>query len=598
MKTRLLLLILALCSASCQDNAFLPSQELIQTRAVVDKNNISISNPELITNWENLTEITLNTVGTSTINKRVSTPWTNSSTPLSEKFRKDIKAEDGWIMLFHTFKEVGLDEKQNYMCLYNQFTGFIKIFYYYEGDRNSQGTQWFVRTSNGEKAKLFNLTDYIAKTDTAKCDHNIVLYSNLSGDPTKGLVTGWNGFEFEVPYCTDYRNIDFVIGAYDKNITSYDFLGKGESSIVGTTTGTSNNTSSSTTTTSTATVDGEDAKKYIDNLNQKAELGSKIDSLITSVPNGGHASAITSGANKAFGRTTTTTTTTSSSSTTKEDIKLTTTGTISMIGNGSSETTSGIPSLSFNLYNAMNPSVNSQASTCSSFIFNSNRTSDAEEHFLGVWTVKTQPWILYERFTPVKTERITKIPGGEIVISGNTRTPKIVSISGFAYTNPDIIKYKVSATADIELMRCDTLNGIPYKKGIKDIGADITKDKLLYKDISNCFYDTNSTKTIKCSGSINESKNEIYRYYYDWGINLNGRILAIVSLKATYSYHEKIITVNQSRIFEVSYNFDAIYVEDYDAWYNNYNAGCAVINYRKPAYGILIEEEDLYLYGK
>ena len=89
MKTRLLLLILALCSASCQDNAFLPSQELIQTRAVVDKNNISISNPELITNWENLKEITLNTIGTSTINKRVSTPWTDSSTPLSEKFRKE-----------------------------------------------------------------------------------------------------------------------------------------------------------------------------------------------------------------------------------------------------------------------------------------------------------------------------------------------------------------------------------------------------------------------------------------------------------------------------------------------------------------------------
>ena len=246
----------------------------------------------------------------------------------------------------------------------------------------------------------------------------------------------------------------------------------------------------------------------------------------------------------------------------------------------------------------MNPSVNSQASTCNSFIYNRNRTSNAEEHFLGVWTVRTQPWIIYERFTPVKIERKTKIPKGEIVILGNTTVPKIISTSGFAHMNPDIIKYRVSVTSDIELMRCDTLNGIPYKKGIKDIGSDITKDKLLYKDISNCFYDTNSTKTIKCNGSINGSKNEIYRYYYDWGINLNGRVLAIVSLKATYSYHGKVITVNQSRIVEVSYNFDAIYVEDYDAWYNNYNQGCAVINYRKPAYGILIEEEDLYLYGK
>lgn len=594
MKTRLLLLILALCSASCQDNAFLPSQELIQTRAVVDKNNISISNPELITNWENLTEITLNTVGTSTINKRVSTPWTNSSTPLSEKFRKDIKAEDGWIMLFHTFKEVGLDEKQNYMCLYNQFTGFIKIFYYYEGDRNSQGTQWFVRTSNGEKAKLFNLTDYIAKTDTAKCDHNIVLYSNLSGDPTKGLVTGWNGFEFEVPYCTDYRNMDFVIGAYDKNITSYDFLGKGESSIVGTTTGTSNNTSSSTTTTSTATVDGEDAKNYIEKLNQKAELGSKNDSLITSAPNGGHASAITSGANKAFGRTTTTTTSSSSSTTTKEDIKLTMTGTISMSGNGSSETTSGIPSLSFNLYNTMNPSVNNQASTCNSFVYNTNRSSDTDEHFLGVWTMQTQPWVLYERLTSVY--KIRRSSGDRNIVTGNASTPKIVTHSASIKTNPNINQYISNRKISVEFFRCDTLNGIPFKRGVKDIGEMFSpKANLLYKDQNNCFYEAGHVWTVERSGFADASKT-YYSYYYDWGITLSGRLLAIVSLETTYFYLGKTIKVNQSRIYNVSYNFDVLYVEDYDIWYNS--GHCVVINYKEPYFGIHIEEEDLHLYGK
>lgn len=598
MKTRLLLLTLALCSASCQDSAFLPSQELIQTRAVVDKNNISISNPELITNWENLKEITLNTIGTSTINKRVSTPWTDSSTPLSEKFRKDIKAEDGWIMLFHTFKEVGLDEKQNYMCLYNQFTGFIKIFYYYEGDRNSQGTQWFVRTSNGEKAKLFNLTDYIAKTDTAKCDHNIVLYSNLSGDPTKGLVTGWNGFEFEVPYCTDYRNMDFVIGAYDKNITSYDFLGKEESSIVGTTTGTSNNTSSSTTTTSTATIDGEDAKNYIEKLNQKAELGSKIDSLITSAPNGGHASVITSGANKAFGRTTTTTTSSSSSTTTKEDIKLTMTGTISMTGNGSSETTAGIPSLSFNLYNTMNPSINSQASTCNSFIYNANRSSDANEHFLGVWTVATNPWVVYERLTSVYN--IKNTAADKRIVSGNATTPRIVNDYAPIETNPDLNQYKVSSKSNIELFRCDFLNGNPFKKGVKDIGEIFShspKASLLYKDQNNCFYEAGNVWTVERSGLIDPSKT-YYNYYYDWGIILSGRLLAIVTLETTYSYLGKTIKVNQSRIYNVSYNFDAIYVEDYDAWYNNSGYKCVVINYREPYFGVLIEEEDLYLYDK
>lgn len=598
MKTRLLLLILVLCSASCQDNAFLPSQELIQTRAVVDKNNISISNPELITNWENLTEITLNTVGTSTINKRVSTPWTNSSTPLSEKFRKDIKAEDGWIMLFHTFKEVGLDEKQNYMCLYNQFTGFIKIFYYYEGDRNSQGTQWFVRTSNGEKAKLFNLTDYIAKTDTAKCDHNIVLYSNLSGDPTKGLVTGWNGFEFEVPYCTDYRNMDFVIGAYDKNITSYSFLGKEESSIVGTTTGTSNNTSSSTTTTTTATIDGEDAKKYIENLDKKAELGSKIDSLITSAPNGGHASAITSGANKAFGRTTTTTTSSSSSTTTTEDIRLTTTGTISMVGNGSSETTAGIPSLSFNLYNTMNPSINSRASECNSFVYNTDRGSNTGEHYIGTWTVSTDPWVSYERMTYLID---IKYPNGtKDFVSGNARTPRIVSKYVNIKTNPYISQYEVSSRSSIEFLRCDSLNGAPYKKGVKDIGEMFSykpKAGLLYKDKNNCFYEAGNAWTVECSGNVDPSRT-YNKYYYDWGITLNGRLMAIVSVEKIYSFSGKTIKVNQSRIYNVSYNFDIVYVEDYDAWYNNNAYHNIVINYKRPYFGIHIEEEDLYLYGK
>lgn len=597
MKTRLVLLTLVLCLASCQDNVFFFSQDPVLTRGIVDNNNVSISNPELITNWENLKDITLNTIGTSTINKRVSTPWNDSSTPLSEKFRKDIKAEDGWIMLFHTFKEVGLDEKQNYMCLYNQFTGFIKVFYYYEGERNSQGTQWFVRTSNGEKAKLFNLTDYIAKTDTAKCEHSIVLYSNLSGDPTKGLVPGWNGFEFEVPYCTDYRNMDFVIGAYDHNITSYNFLGKEESSIVGTATAKSNSTSSSTTT--TATVDGEDAKKYIENLDKKAELGSKIDSLITSANNSGHASAVNSGVNKAFGKTTTTTTTSSTSSSTKEDIKLTTSGTITIAGNGSSETTAGIPSLSFNLYNIMNPKASTQASTCRSIVYNTNLNSDTGEHFLGVWTLKSQPWIMYERFTPVKIERKTKIPGRNVfTIDGSTTVPEIVSKTAFYSFNPNIHKYRVKLSSNIELIRCDTLNGVPFKKGIKDIGADIVKNGLLYKDINNCFYDTNSSKTIKCNGSVNESKKDIFHYYYDWGIILKGRLLAIITINATYSYQGKTIIVNQSRVFNVSYNFDANYVEDYDPWYNNYDNCCAVINNKKPAYGIWIDEEDLHLYGK
>ena len=122
---------------SCQDIAVFESQDTLKARATVDSDgdNISISNPTLINNWENVTVIRLNTEG-DTNSHRVTSPWTEgSSGPLSADFRNDIKSEDGWKMLFHTFKEIGLDENQNYMCFYNMFTGYLKIFYYYMPDQ-------------------------------------------------------------------------------------------------------------------------------------------------------------------------------------------------------------------------------------------------------------------------------------------------------------------------------------------------------------------------------------------------------------------------------------------------------------------------------
>ena len=121
------------------------------------------------------------------------------------------------------------------------------------------------------------------------------------------------------------------------------------------------------------------------------------------------------------------------------------------------------------------------------------------------------------------------------------------------------------------------------------------KANLLYKDQNNCFYEAGHVWTVERSGFADASKT-YYSYYYDWGITLSGRLLAIVSLETTYFYLGKTIKVNQSRIYNVSYNFDVLYVEDYDIWYNS--GHCVVINYKEPYFGIHIEEEDLHLYGK
>lgn len=143
---------------SCNNNVDINDETTcnIKTRAIVTGNNTSISNPNLLNDWENVDTIVINTLGTDTNNKRVTTPWhkEGSSSSLSENFRKDIKKVDGWKMLFHTFKSVGLDEKQNYMCFYNIFTGYIKVFYYYEGNNQNQNIQWYVMTSDGQNVKL------------------------------------------------------------------------------------------------------------------------------------------------------------------------------------------------------------------------------------------------------------------------------------------------------------------------------------------------------------------------------------------------------------------------------------------------------------
>ena len=57
----------------------------------------------------------------------------------------------------------------------------------------------------------------------------------------------------------------------------------------------------------------------------------------------------------------------------------------------------------------------------------------------------------------------------------------------------------------------------------------------------------------------------------------------------------KTIIVEQSRVYEPHYDFDVIEVEDYE--YNN-SFSNAIINYGYPYFGDLIEEDDLYLYGK
>lgn len=156
---------------------------------VVDKETPSLSNPDLLDNWENVDEIALNT-DTEWKNYRSTAPWGNgTSSDLSESFRRDIRKEAGWSMPFHTFKEQNVLHCPNYMCFYNAVFATVKVFCHHNGSATqSNGPQWFPMTVDGCDIHL------LGKTETYG---NLLLFSNRL--KTERLNIGWHGFMVQIP---------------------------------------------------------------------------------------------------------------------------------------------------------------------------------------------------------------------------------------------------------------------------------------------------------------------------------------------------------------------------------------------------------------
>ncbi|MBQ8520729.1 MAG: hypothetical protein IJ456_05010, partial [Bacteroides sp.] len=332
-----------------------------------------------------------------------------------------------------------------------------------------------------------------------------------------------------------------------------------------------------------AEIAGGEVKKVVDNLVESANFGTKLTGLITGISSGGYISAIKAGLKLIFGKTTIV----------SEDIKLTTTSSIVMSGTASSVTTVGIPSLNFNIYATMNPTnTNETASSSTSYVYNTLNTNN--EHYLGVWSMSTPPSIVHRRLTPMYNVKVISINTSENTrhIQAETKYPVIYKNPHFIF-NPDLEEYVVERTHSIELIRCDSLNGEKFKPNTSDIWENIGTP-ILYRDSLNTFYTVGKDDIVTKTGYIDNNR-DIQHYYYDWGLVTYGELLTVVTVSTTYSYMGKTIIVEQSRVYEPHYDFDVIEVEDYE--YNN-SFSNAIINYGYPYFGDLIEEDDLYLYGK
>lgn len=103
------------------------------------------------TDWEDQKDIT------TALGNVFYTPWVigDGDANLPESFAYDIKKEDGWKLLFHTFSGIDYSAKdRNYMAFYNIRTGILKVFYYLQDTPQlNNGASWEV-SFNGDHCLL------------------------------------------------------------------------------------------------------------------------------------------------------------------------------------------------------------------------------------------------------------------------------------------------------------------------------------------------------------------------------------------------------------------------------------------------------------
>ena len=524
---------------SCSDELETPVVTDLVTRSLEYGGDYSVSNPGLLTDWENVEEIVLNE------GSKFFSPWKMnfSGTTLPYSFCMDVKKEDGWVMLFHTMREVNLQPGQNYMCFYNRLTGFIKVFYCFDGDPSlTENLYWFVKTDAARTTRLFNLSEYISKPDAESPEHDQLVFSNLIDGDVKGLSKGWNGFEFQVPYCEDYRDLIFYIGAFDKKVTQIEMTGKEVLQTSGTITPIGQLSDSGTSgedekKDGVVNIGKEDATNFVDVLSKGVEVGSRINEAIKEFKSGKIISALKKGLGWIFG---------STSQSNAWDVNLTTNGEITLSGEMSSQSMTAVVPVRFNLYDIMNATAETantrSVETEPAMVYNQNEGSQ----FLGVWTVSEKPTIAFERLAHILSPKLTPTGvGNTYQVQGQISVPVINKREYQVVLNPTIRPYVKSYQTHIDFITQDGANSVFNLLPTKPLyGSFIETEGYMIDLPPGGFYSIESPNVGNCA------------CFFDWGDITNAHYLAIVSVEINFEYQGKETTVYQSRTYKVNYEID------------------------------------------
>lgn len=458
--------LLSLLSTACHQEEVIPISQAdnaairrAATRAALPRESSSATNPDLIFDWENVSEITLNTLGNGVTKKRVSAPWNKSlnQSALPDEFCKDIKREDGWTMLFHTFEEEGKNEQVNYMCFYNLFTGYLKVFYFNESPAPISNMIWTMIPGD-EQLKhhsIFEIPELLTPKDgdTITLDDKS-LGLRLSNAVIKNELTqGWNGFQLQISRYQKYpSDLNVVIGAYGQVITDYNFNGISKSDLQGTITSVSSTDKSVLN--SVSKLGTNASQKVLDDLagkiwknGQPDGIGKHLVEAAKSLAAGQIGNALKQGVKLLFGRSMW-----SETNYQVSDVRLTQTGTITVTG--TSTTNLSVPggNLKFNLHDMLIERANIDNAIVSPDWDSSNFTG------LGTWTLDAYPVVSYNPVTKFVPTVVHYEGGSEWSIEGYAEFPTIEDYELNVKFNPMIKPYIVDYDVDVDFVDTDLFN--------------------------------------------------------------------------------------------------------------------------------------------
>lgn len=561
-----LLLATVFAFTSCTDTTFLPEAPAPDdgSRAIVPGHQ-SETNPTLLTDWENCSTIYLNEVSGGGQPIAVTAPWANGvSTVLENTFRTDIKKEDGWTMLFHTFTRANEDPGQAYLCFYNQFTGYIKVFYYATKPNTTTNSVWSVSSGNlNTPCPLFSDSEYFSQP--LEGDNNYTVWSitadNMVISEHSGIKQGWNGFEFRVgEYNPKNSEGAFSFDAYNTTYTNFNFNGEETSTTTGTITTINTNSQSVVNNALAKAVinqTGEQAKNAIDKFAKshldKNFLGINFKDILAKVSAGDYASAITGGVGFVF------------KSLFKKDpkysvseVKLQTQGTITLKGNSETPTVASIDGLSFSLFDILNPKLTilKPDDPLRPFAAISDVYVRAKTE-LGVWNLKKKPTIYYERYTKFRDEvgAFEDYGGGALDFHGMLDFPQTRVGDIEVVFNPAIAPYVKSYSVSTGVIDVVGGNRSINNKGKATIAYNLSNkltesNGITVYGVSN--YERDFYAFIDGIPSNIGLSNDT-QLYVDWGENVGGNRAAVVTLTMNVDYNGRAFTLTESRVYDVTY---------------------------------------------